>query len=172
MDHKGFTILELLVVIFIISVISAIVMVALGESRERSRNTARATQIIELQKAFELVFSDTGYYPRQGTGASATVCLGDYPDDACWQNGNSVQETSAIATAIVPHYMGMIPMIDNTNIFGEGSGSTYEGMIYTHLNYGKNYEIRYFMEGNGRHCEVGYATGQDIGEDTMCIVTR
>lgn len=172
MNNKGFTILELLVVIFIISVISAIVLVALGESRERSRNTARAVQIIELQKAFDIVFSDTGYYPRHGTGASATVCLGDYPDNACWQNGNSVQETTAIETAIVPHYMGTIPTIDNTNVFGEGSGSTYEGMIYTHLNYGKNYEIRYFMEGNGRPCEISDATGQNVGEDTMCIISR
>ena len=49
---RGFTLLELVIVITIIGIISAIVLVALGESRAKGRDGQRAAQTQEFLKAF------------------------------------------------------------------------------------------------------------------------
>lgn len=165
--ENGFSLFELVMVIAILGIIASLIMVALAESRNHSKNTTRAAQIKEFQKTFDLYFSDTGHYPRFGTSESATICLGDYDDNACWENGNSVNETSTIRNAITPHYMGQLPKIDTT-LFGQDSGELYEGMIYTHQNYGKGYMIRYFMEGNDKSCVLDGAVGSNVGDDTLC----
>ncbi len=63
---RGFTLLELVIVITIIGIISAIVLVALGESRAKGRDGQRAAQTQEFLKAFELYYSDNGAYPSDG----------------------------------------------------------------------------------------------------------
>lgn len=63
---RGFTLLELVIVITIIGIISAIVLVALGESRAKGRDGQRAAQTQEFLKAFELHYSDNGAYPNDG----------------------------------------------------------------------------------------------------------
>lgn len=166
---KGFTLLELIIVIALIGLISAVVMVALSDSREHSRNTARVAQIKEYQKAFNLYYSDTGYYPRYGAGATATVCLGDYPDDRCWQDGTSAAERAAFASTFTPQYMGQMPA-GETIVYGQGDAHFYEGIVYVHQNYGKAYTIRYFMEGNDKDCLIDGATGSNVGDDTMCTL--
>ncbi len=168
-SRTGFTLIELLVVVAIIGIIAAIVMVALSDSREHSRNVARVAQIKEYQKAFDLYYSDTGHYPRFGSGATATMCLGDYPDNACWANGSGNLERTAISDAITPHYMGMIPA-GETIMFGQGGGTEYEGMVYIHQNYGKAYTIRYFMEGNNKDCLLDKTTAANTGDDTLCTL--
>lgn len=167
--NRGFTLIELIIVITIIAILTAIILAALGESREKSRNTARISQIQEYQKAFNLYYSGSGHYPRFGDGQTATMCLGDYDDNACWQGGNSIVERSVISDAVVPQYMGRIPE-GETITFGQGSGATYEGMTYTHENYGKSYTIRYFMEGNNRPCVLDNTTSSNVGDDTLCTL--
>jgi len=167
--RSGFTLIELLVVVAIIGIIASIVMVALSDSREHSRNVARVAQIKEYQKAFDLYYSDTGHYPMFGSGATATMCLGDYLDNACWANGTGNLERTAIPTAITPHYLGMIPAGEDI-MFGQGGGTEYEGMIYIHQNYGKAYTIRYFMEGNDKDCLLDKTTATNTGDDTLCTL--
>lgn len=164
---SGFSFVELVMVAAIFGVIATLIMVALADSRDHSKNTTRTAQIKEFQKTFDLYFADTGHYPRFGTTETATVCLGDYDDNTCWENGNSVNETSVIRDAITPHYMGQLPQGEST-LFGQDSGKVYEGIIYTHLSYGKGYMIRYFMEGNDKSCILDGAVGSNVGDDTLC----
>lgn len=65
-DTRGFTLLELLIVIAIIGLLSAVVLMSLDESRERGRDANRASQVQEFIKAAELYFTDNGVYPDDG----------------------------------------------------------------------------------------------------------
>lgn len=162
----GFTLIELIIVIAIIAIISAIVIVSLDESREKSRNAARISQIKEYQKAFSLYYSQTGSYPKFGANESSEMCLGDYPDDKCGENGTGKLERTAIANAIVPQYMGRIPE-GETRMFA----GNFEGMTYTFQNYGKSYSIKYYMEGRNRSCVLPDTVASDANSDTLCILT-
>lgn len=67
--RKGFTILELLIVVAIIGIISAVILNVISESRIKSRDSARKAQIQEVLKALELYYTDNGAYPLLGTTA-------------------------------------------------------------------------------------------------------
>lgn len=72
-SNRGFTLIELLVVIAIIGTISAIVMMALDQSRAKGRDGARKSQITEILKGLELFYSDGGLYPLDGTPGDSTA---------------------------------------------------------------------------------------------------
>lgn len=69
---KGFTLIELLVVIAIIALLSSIVIGSLSSARVRARDSARISQVRQIQYALELYYSTNGVYP---------TCL--YPATGC-----------------------------------------------------------------------------------------
>ncbi|MBU1132568.1 prepilin-type N-terminal cleavage/methylation domain-containing protein [Patescibacteria group bacterium] len=74
---KGFTLVELLVVIGIIGLLSALAVVSLGNIREKGRDTKRISDVDTLKTALELVNSEQGTYNlgcKAGTAVSA--CTG------------------------------------------------------------------------------------------------
>ena len=67
----GFTLIEVLVVISIISVLSAVVYANFGEAQKSSRDKVRKTSLKELALALEVYKSQNGVYPAKGCGSSA-----------------------------------------------------------------------------------------------------
>jgi len=61
--NKGFTLLELLVVVAIIGILSAILLVTFSGPREKSRDAKRVSDIKQMKNALELYFADYGEYP-------------------------------------------------------------------------------------------------------------
>ncbi len=61
--HRGFTIIELLVVVAIIGILSSIVMVSLSSSKQKSRDAKRVSDIKTLQLALATYYSDNLQYP-------------------------------------------------------------------------------------------------------------
>ena len=94
--RDGFTILELLVVIAIIGIISAVILSVLSDSRVKSRDSARKTQIQEVLKALELYYTENGAYPLYGTGAGAGGYLSGI-QPAFFGNGTSLKRLPAEA---------------------------------------------------------------------------
>ena len=61
--RKGFTLVEILIVVFIIGLLSSIVLVGLGSFRARGRDARRIADLHSVQNALELYFSKEGIYP-------------------------------------------------------------------------------------------------------------
>ena len=86
---QGFTIVELLIVIVVIAILAAISVVAFNNIQTRARNTARATQIAQVAKLFELYRTQNGAYPVLPTGG-IDYCVGTgYPYGKCRDSKNN-----------------------------------------------------------------------------------
>lgn len=71
---KGFTLVELLVVVAIIGLMAGIATVSVNSVRQKGRDARRVADIKQIQNALELHYSDAGQYPANPTGGSK---LGD-----------------------------------------------------------------------------------------------
>ena len=63
MNRKGFTLVELLVVIVIIGILATLATVALGSARLKARDARRISDIKQIQTALELYYNDMQRYP-------------------------------------------------------------------------------------------------------------
>lgn len=88
--QKGFTIVELLVVIVVIGILAAITTVAYNGIQTRGRDAARASAVKSIQTAIELYKADNGVYPPLG-------CVD------CGANA------SGLSTYLVPTYIAQVP---------------------------------------------------------------
>jgi prepilin-type N-terminal cleavage/methylation domain-containing protein len=74
MMKKGFTLIEILIVVAIIAILASVVLVGLGPTQQAGRDARRASDLHEVQNGLELYFNKCGYYP--GTGASGVCAAG------------------------------------------------------------------------------------------------
>lgn len=81
---KGFTLVELLVVISIIGFLATLAVTSLGSGRLKARDARRIANIKQIQTALELYFSDANDYP---TGVTA---------------GNTISYSGTVYMKIVP----------------------------------------------------------------------
>lgn len=79
--HKGFTLLELLVVIGIIGIIMALATVAYSTTQVSGRNARRKQDLVAIQNALEQYYSINGFkYPDNCKDAS-TYLRSAWPED-------------------------------------------------------------------------------------------
>lgn len=67
LEQKGFTIVELLIVIVVIAILAAITIVAYNGIQSRANDTAVQNDLASLAKQFELYRVDKGTYPPSNT---------------------------------------------------------------------------------------------------------
>ncbi len=65
---KGFTLIELMIVVGIIGLMSSIVLVSLQGARAKARDAQRIQGFSQVQKALEVYFADKEKYPAGNTG--------------------------------------------------------------------------------------------------------
>lgn len=70
--QKGFTIVELLIVIVVIGILATLVIVTFSGIQQRARDTQRQTDINALQGHMEAYFAQTGNYPTLAMVTDAT----------------------------------------------------------------------------------------------------
>lgn len=115
MNKKGFTLIELIVVIAIIGLLSTIAVVALGGARTKARDARRLSDLKQLQTALELYASDENSYPPGNgvnLGKTDYMCI----DSDGWH-----------ASGCVSPYMGKVPTdpVPNSNYVYTLAGNTY-----------------------------------------------
>jgi len=75
--NKGFSLVELLVVISIIAIISAFTLPNFMGARERARDAARISDMDTLKNALRMYYNDTQSYPV-GTGGTLGIGMTAY----------------------------------------------------------------------------------------------
>ncbi len=87
--RKGFTLIEVLVVVTIIAVLISIGIVSYSSVNRRSRDAKRKGDVEQLRSALEMYRADNGYYPDV--------------------SGASWADASGLSVALVPAYLPAIP---------------------------------------------------------------
>jgi prepilin-type N-terminal cleavage/methylation domain-containing protein len=65
-NNKGFTIVELLIVIVVIGILALLVITTYSGIQAKARNSKRQTDLASLQTHLEGFYNDNGYYPNLG----------------------------------------------------------------------------------------------------------
>lgn len=76
---KGFTIIELLVVVAIIAMLSSIVFIYLTDTQMKARDSLRIQHAKQIEHALELYYTQHGRYPARDTGSTSEDACGGVP---------------------------------------------------------------------------------------------
>src|SRR6056297_2839321 len=67
---KGFTLIELMVVVAIMGLLAALAVISLNNARARARDARRISDVKQVQTALELYYLDNHQYPDTPTDGS------------------------------------------------------------------------------------------------------
>ncbi|AHB42070.1 hypothetical protein RAAC3_TM7C00001G0205 [Candidatus Saccharibacteria bacterium RAAC3_TM7_1] len=91
MQKRGFTVVELLIVIVVIAILAAITIVAYNGIQARTRDSVRKQDLAQLAKATKLYAVDNGDYAEAGCGSGGTGSgwlSVDYDTTGAWLSVN------------------------------------------------------------------------------------
>lgn len=79
-NKKGFTLIEMLIVVAIIGLLASVVVLGLGGARERSRDAKRAADIKQIQNGLEAAYSNPTGYPTDPSAIAGVTMQGPSGD--------------------------------------------------------------------------------------------
>src|ERR1700685_3626124 len=95
-ERKGFTLIEILIVVAIIAILASIVLVGLGPTQESGRDARRLSDLHEVQNGLELFYNKCGFYPGSApSGACATTGVG-----ATWSGTSGSLSADLVASGV------------------------------------------------------------------------
>jgi prepilin-type N-terminal cleavage/methylation domain-containing protein len=117
-NRKGFTLLEILLVIAAIGILAAIVLIAINPNKQlaQARDTARQSDINAIQKGLDQYLIETGAYPNTLNSTSGYIC-----NTGTEQVGGGTNCSGRIdLRVLVPNYIAAIPR--DTQATGSSTG--------------------------------------------------
>lgn len=125
-NEKGFTIVELLIVIVVLAILTVVVIVAYNGLQQRSRNTQTISAARDYAKALLLYGQDNQSYPNLGI-----TCLGQYTSpDKCHPSAD-MAKSAQLMDLLLP-YMNHRTAQPATQLVGGNRGLiyNYDGTVF------------------------------------------
>jgi prepilin-type N-terminal cleavage/methylation domain-containing protein len=97
--RKGFTLIEILIVVAIIAILASVVLIGLGPTQQAGRDARRLSDLRQVQNGLELYFNRCGYYP--GTTLASPCPLPSAHNS--WAEMTTALTTSNIGVSAVPN---------------------------------------------------------------------
>jgi prepilin-type N-terminal cleavage/methylation domain-containing protein len=72
---KGFTLIEMLIVITIIALLASLILVGMGGARAKTRDARRIADLHNVMNALELYYAKNYYYPDESDWTGLTTAL-------------------------------------------------------------------------------------------------
>ncbi len=126
-QRKGFTIVELLIVIVVIAILAAITVVAYTGIQNRAQNTQTVSATTTYLKAMMQYKAENGIYPDTYNSGYHITCLGGVENATNCDGNDSLTRYNMLHTALEP-YMSSRP---NPSYAGRINGN-WSGTIYTY----------------------------------------
>lgn len=146
--QSGFTIVELLIVIVVISILAAITVVAYNGVQQRARDSGRMQKLRDIAKSIELYKIDNGRYPQiQDGGGNETSCGSQV------ENWGHCDRNQTLSAALAPYMK-----LDPTSLSNATQGNYY--YYYTSQS-SDNYQtngMMVYLEGTGGQDDGGYTS--------------
>ncbi len=145
--RKGFTLIEVLIVVAIIGILTAILVANYNEARKNSRDKVRKSDLKSLQLAIELYKAQHGQYPAQGCGTPGSNWAGPGLHSAGW--GASC---ATYITGLAPEYIPALPTdpnqeeIDNTGMLYMTDATRQSYKVLLHYSVESNFVTSYSDE--------------------------
>lgn len=153
-QQRGFTIVELLIVIVVIGILAAITIVAYNGIQIRARDGQRVSDVATVQKAMELFYADQGRYPAPTAGGAPTW-------DETWVRQASCLSAGTYCGFTLTNYTPVVSKLpndplDNPSTYSDSDSDyffAYEGSDPN------NYLIRVRLEGSNNSALANDADG-------------
>lgn len=175
-SKRGFTIVELLIVIVVIAILAAISIVAFVGIQTRAENTKTINAVSAIARSFSALAAESGEYP--GPAGGAWVCL-PTAREYCGTNQNNPScfglNRTQKSDAIVSHLATVtssVPDVSSQEI-DCGDGRVVTGGFYRLWGGNKAVTLFYFLKGTDVDCGDigGLNTSKTVlGDATRCQV--
>lgn len=98
MQNKGFTLIEVLIVIAIIAILGTLFINVSTISTKKARDASRMSSLKQYQNALELFANkNNGFYPSRGTTqASTTLCVTDLKLTGCSEDPKNSSDATFV----------------------------------------------------------------------------
>lgn len=129
--NKGFTLVELLVVMAILGVLVTLIASGFRSAQLRGHDTQRKSDLKEVANALELFYSDYGFYPPEAAGyiAACPYNGSTKTGTACsWGNGE-MTDGKTVYFKLMPND----PSSDYNYYYKLVGGSNQKYQLYAHL---------------------------------------
>ena len=176
---KGFTIVELLIVIIVIAILAAISIVAYSAIRQRADNTAVVDTAAKIVRAVGAYIASNEKYPIVSNGTMCVTTLTGCRNAASSIASNSTFDAAIDIVAVLPRSVPKSGSDRYGIIYYQSSGMLHEGSpAPAHLEYylqGLNQQcglgnVKTNLDTNSVTSTTGYTEGDTGGGKTRCKI--